>query len=618
MNEDNESLWFSQQRIFRSAIHGFTPSTTKSEGQALFFILRTYWPILRMNAQLFIDLVACLKMWWQWQNPSSESKYASLLLLWSIEAHTKLQVPHTDSLLASVLLGADVSRLTSLDNLYDAWFLPLTKALNHINNYGDNIMLKTTFRYLQGGNEQKILSNILDLAALPAVEENPLPMVIFIHHVLSRSQTSPLTFLSSLLVRGDSLDVATVVSNNNGDWVDDESDHEDEDSGTDLPKPGLKRPRPTTKHSKKELLTIVKLDKLYQERIQQMKQDCVIDLPVKKLAKKIVNANWLVWGLKLLDDPSSTIFYIDSLSLLLQSSSSFRPSMKVGVLSKLAFSKQILEKLWHNLQSSSPTEGARIVFCELFSHYLVPLSDSDFLKYHTEYGDGCTGLLAKDVVVCLNEMLYDVYWTKPVLAAEIQSGNSRARFLLAGTKLWNSLYERWNRLVRHPFCDEATWWFPHLASREGDGAVIPNRDQQHQQDNDDDDDSMDVESDEDGVEDMQVSTVEAETDALADSFQDPKMARVLTCIPQALPFERRVKLFHSLLKADKRKFLQAAASRRAMAVMRRQQLEEEDLWFDSGIREKVQIRRAVLYDDSMEKLNSLGPKLKHKIQSKLL
>jgi hypothetical protein len=118
-----------------------------------------------------------------------------------------------------------------------------------------------------------------------------------------------------------------------------------------------------------------------------------------------------------------------------------------------------------------------------------------------------------------------------------------------------------------PFCDELCWWYPHLPSKEGDGAVIPTRERQQQQqqvddddsnedDDSDDDDSMDI--DHDG--DQPMSAAEAETDALADACRDAKIAPVFTILPQALPFDQRVKLFHSLLKADKKRMLQTAAS----------------------------------------------------------
>ena len=224
--------------------------------------------------------------------------------------------------------------------------------------------------------------------------------------------------------------------------------------------------------------------------------------------------------------------------------------------------------------------------------------------------------MAKDLVVRYGQVLHEVYWTKPVISNEIQMDNVRGRMILSGTKIWNSIYERWNRLVKTSFCEESMWWFPHMGSKEGDSAVIPDRELGHavnenDDDDDDDDDSMDI--DEDQNQNQQLSTAEEATDALADSFRDPKMARVLTCIPQALPFQRRVKLFHSLLKADKQKSVQAYASRRALMAMRGGvDVDDAMMWLDGSVREQVTIRRATLYQDSMEQLNKLGVGLKHK------
>lgn len=192
--------------------------------------------------------------------------------------------------------------------------------------------------------------------------------------------------------------------------------------------------------------------------------------------------------------------------------------------------------------------------------------------------------------------------------------SARGRLILSGTKLWNSLYERWNRLVNISFCEESAWWFPYMGSKEGDRAVIPDRELGHGTNGDDDDDDDDVSMDVDEDQNQQLSIAEEATDALADSFRDPKMARVLTSIPQALPFDRRVKLFHSLLKADKQKVVQAAASRRALMAMGGQRDEEDAMmmWLDGSVREQIKIKRATLYKDSMEHLNKLGPNLKHK------
>jgi ubiquitin-protein ligase E3 C len=122
---------------------------------------------------------------------------------------------------------------------------------------------------------------------------------------------------------------------------------------------------------------------------------------------------------------------------------------------------------------------------------------------------------------------------------------------------------------------------------------------------------MDIDSsssDEDSDGDHVMTTAEQETDALAGAFSDPRMARILTCIPQVLPFERRVRLFDALIKTDKAE-TQDEATEMRLAVQAMMRGEEGE-----STRERVEIRRARLYDDSMERLNQLGPKLKRRVQ----
>jgi ubiquitin-protein ligase E3 C len=275
----------------------------------------------------------------------------------------------------------------------------------------------------------------------------------------------------------------------------------------------------------------------------------------------------------------------------------------------------------------------------LFAHHLIALKDDQFLTNHTTMTvlPGSSSLqvtiLAEEVIVRLRDLLYELYWGKPVradlirlpfaggdLSAEDRLQAVRGRLLLTGTKLWNSLYQIWCRLLRHtPFCDESTWLFPHMTTLTGDGAVV-NHHSMREADNDSVV-SMDVDSDDDDDDDdnhnsgaggtlaQPVSAAEAEDNALADTFSDPKMARILTCIPQALPFGKRVKLFDSLLKADKAKTQDESAEMRE--VMLNMMRGQEGA---TSFRERVEIHRDNLYDDSLRQLNRLGPKLKKKIQ----
>jgi ubiquitin-protein ligase E3 C len=125
----------------------------------------------------------------------------------------------------------------------------------------------------------------------------------------------------------------------------------------------------------------------------------------------------------------------------------------------------------------------------------------------------------------------------------------------------------------------------------------------------DDDSSLDSDmEDADGEQSMR-DEAEVESENLAEAFSDPRIARILTSIPQALPFSRRVKLFDSLLKTDKVKSQdEEIESRQLLLAMMR----GEDA--DISIRPKIEIHRDRLYEDSMEQLNHLGSKLKRRIQ----
>jgi len=438
------------------------------------------------------------------------------------------------------------------------------------------------------------------------------------------------------------------------------------------------------KLTKQELQTMPQLERYYREGIERQRTQVISALteqsqssnPASKayaqslveMAMQIGNpALWISWGDMLLQpqptnnatatDGSATAcqVYLQLLTYVLQSITGLRSRTGASspFLSQLAFARggKMIELLWLVVLaqtgsagngSSQDTASCTIltVFCDIFAHSLIAMSDENFISQYTTFNSTSTKeppVLAEQVIGLLRNMLYEAYWTKPVVLSDVKlatSGNTsadalpeaalriaRARFLLSGTKLWGSLYERWCRLFRStPFCDESTWWFPHLASQEGGGAVV-NAAAPRGVANDLNgiaDMDIDSESEDDEMERSRrgtfqtdgMTTAEAENDALASAFRDPKMARVLTCIPQALPFDRRVRLFDSLLSADKLKTQDENAEFRAAMVM---MMRGEESLMDSG-RERVEIRRDHLYDDSMRQLNRLGTKLKKKIQ----
>ena len=307
------------------------------------------------------------------------------------------------------------------------------------------------------------------------------------------------------------------------------------------------------------------------------------------------------------------------------------------------------------------------LFSDFFVHHLIAVNDEQFITLYTNLRPAAIGrteqtIRVDEVIVHMRTVLNELYWTKPVFASDLKiilsSGlfhclrlNAtnvvpliamanenctpyvRARFLLTGTKLYNALYERWCRLVTYaPFCDESIWWFPAIQSfTMVDNLITRDEDiesttaeriaftQQRQRDvinrssSDFNDDPMDVDesSDDDENERNRPTSIDEESDRLAAAFSDPKMARLLGSIPQVLPFDRRVKMFDTLIRIDK---LQSQDEGSDIQQILNAMIRGEN--GETGIpgRKSVKIRRDELYSDSMEQLNLLGPKLKGRVR----
>jgi len=650
----NNPAWYSEKRLVQATLRELSPDgVDTADMDSLFSLLQTHWPSLLAKKppddELYLDLNTCLGRWVSVPTSSKSNLIVSTLCRWAVATCHMIHNPHARALLASVLLSGEKSFLSILPgDSYSSWVVPLATSLES-EMLGDPLQHATRLN-LQHGREQKLLSNLLenDPRFLLKVQEEPSAIIQIVYQVLCRG--GDVTLMASLLVRGDSLDAAKSQSTPTpiAEIIEiDDSDDEDYDDGEGTKDAaGSSSALHTSKVSKpsnrllgrRDLLTLPKLDKIYQDCIEKQKRDCrslnvssaIKSSAVAKLsmATTLVKAPWLNWGLCVLKDTSQSHatqrLFVESLGLLVQSISGLRTSTKIGPLSGLALNKEFMLYLWRytakyatrNHDSSAHGALSLSIFCDLFAHYLIALSDSDFVQFHTgqDLGELSRCILAGDVIETLRDVLYDLYWNNPVLADEVASQSPRGRLVLSATKVWSSLYERWNRLVRTTsFADESMWMFPHLSSREGDRAVAVSRERRDIRRDHDFMDIDDEEADSDG-DDQQISAsaVDMETDALADAFADPKMARILTSIPQAIPFGRRVKLFSSLLKSDKQKTMQAASSRAALMAMGGE--EALEMFFDGIARERVTIRRAKLYEDSMQQLSELGSKLKHKIQ----
>jgi ubiquitin-protein ligase E3 C len=627
-NEES-SLWFSQKRVVQNTIQELDPTDTIHSGDLFQLVLMTYWQSTRVDDTLFLILTKTLQQWYFY---APHHVITKTLTQWSVDMCHQLDNPYTLALLATILLSSPAQNASSNEDFSKQWFEPLAKILLLLDSVNDpdqrssptknptviadqDPILLSTLENLRNGRENQLLLNLLNLT-------DSSQLVLLIHYILTQPQNEKLRIAVALMARGDSLDPTTTTTSSSTDnttanWDEyDDSDFEDDESSSEptatmasnIPTSN-KRPR-STQYKRQELLTLVKLDKLYHERIQQASKKFVFDVSTRNVATKIVLAPWVQWGVEMIArEGRERERYFETLRILLQASSGLRPKQKLTPMSPLAFNHTILEGLWKRINEFM-SNLTLCILADLFSHYLAALNDDDFLRLHCtteKYGRPVASkIMAADLVITYGALLHELYWTKPVVSYDMDMDNERGCLILSATKLWNSLYERWNRLVKSSFCDESVWFFPHLSSREN-GAVVPSRERDYAMRDDDDgdsDDGMDI--DEGGQ--NQLSVAEAETDALADSFRDPKMARILTSIPQALPFNRRLKMFHSLLQADKRRTIEGAVRMSAATE------DDEIIWFDGFPRERITIRRSNLYEDSMNQLNGLGPKLKHQVQ----
>ena len=394
----------------------------------------------------------------------------------------------------------------------------------------------------------------------------------------------------------------------------DEEDEEEDDDDMDV-EPAASRT--TTTRRKPQISTLSKLDRLardtmnkWRQSVQQPRQRPPRDDHTAALAATLSDpALWVTWGRTCLSSTATTMattstaasLYVTALLQILPTGLYARHTATSPVLTKLAFDAGILQALFRYAETQPSCLTTLTVLSNVFAQTLMVIKDDEFMATYT----GPHAIIsAARVIQLIRQALYHVYWVTPVQVDDISTGfagatpNPAVHFILAGTKLYNALYQRWCRTVRHPdsFASEDIWRFPNLSSSLRVKVGVPIQDEE------DDDSSVDSDA-------MDISPADVESEALAAAFDDPKLSRVLTSIPQALPFEKRVKLFDSLVKADKTKTQDESRDmQHAIAAMMRGQE------FENGGRQRVEIRREHLYQDAMHQLNTLGPKLRQRVQ----
>lgn len=351
----------------------------------------------------------------------------------------------------------------------------------------------------------------------------------------------------------------------------------------------------------------------------------------------------------------------------------------LSLLTQLAFHPVVLPGLWRYFQQKLPVANhshhdhysnndakkkrnaiysdphyvtVLSLFCDLFGHSLLAIRDKAFLERYTNTtANALIGttvktspplILAEDVIATLRDVLYDLYWTKPVRVTDV----------LAGFRD----HEYASPLQRHVGRDEPTITVAAKTSTlissislraKKDAAAVSQQEhlfprlsfagtagEDYSSSDDDSVQAMDVDNDGnndsgdqamDGVvvdpttSNATAAAADAASEALADVFGDAKMARILTAVPQSVPFERRIRLFDALLRADKAVTQDDSADmqRAMLRMIRRQQAnddDDEDEEFHLG-REKIEIHRDTLYEDSMRALQALtSTRLRRKVQ----
>ncbi|GAX14218.1 ubiquitin-protein ligase E3 C [Fistulifera solaris] len=490
------------------------------------------------------------------------------------------------------------------------------------------IYLRDTVDKIAAQHGLAMLRSVLSLPSTNAVQTGV--VVGITNKLMARSTAVP--FFCSLLVRDE--DPVKVLSSSpersvatpiNTDENDSSSDEEDEWSlrRTSNTVPSNKVSSVARATMRHEIKTAAQLDRVMSAEYQSWRNQSLELLRSANneraiaVAREIVDARrWIKWSADLVrpSDSMEIVGTEDMFALLGQllkplTGLTVRQSSRSTFLSQLAFEPSISEHLWFYTQRfGEQTHDASFLtamsaFCDLLSHRLIAMLDSQFLE---QYNSAGSRIRAGDAILRVKQILFSLYWEKPVKTGDFNGvfdtrysvDGLRARLFLTGTKLWNSLHDRWCRLLRHAeICDESNWLFPDFSSFGDSNAVVRGNTPTN-------DDQMDL----DESEDEQMTG--DDLDQLADVFSDPKMGRVLTSIPQALPFDRRVRLFQSLLNNDKQTTQNdEAAARSALVNM----LRGEDVDMMSG-RERVSIRRDRLYSDSMETLNKLGSRLRRRVQ----
>jgi len=522
----------------------------------------------------------------------------------------------------------------------------LSKVLTHDSSKNESNRVTNMLESFLRGHELFLLDNILDLiwnattAATKNANGSEVSKLVIFFIQLALQQYPKLLYLSSWFALCNGSTTVDYFSNTEDDTkmienlVEDDADALSDSSSSsgnyeeDRPTVavfGQRQSRNTTNAgtapSRAEFSTVKSLDSYYKRYLSKQRAEAITNYSSgisteQRLLKKLsftLGHSALVAELgaqifsSSLSDEITQVNYVQILYKILSDSSGVRTNSS-PLLTKLAFHCHphfiIVSGLWNMILRSNNRVSSHFftvasVFCDLFSHSLLPVDDDEFTNISSY-------MSVSDVVQLLNHELFEVYWVHPVLLTSRftdEMDNGRFRFLLSGTKLFNLLYERWCRQnAAEKFCTEESWcWKFTVSANDAAASVSVTEYNNDYMDEDNDDDEIHIES--------RHQEEEGDEAILAGAFRDPKLARVLTACPQVVPFNQRVQMFHSLLEGDKLTTQDDAAAQQSML---RHMLLHGDEPFRHRIH--VRVRRDDLFTDSLRQLNTYGKKLREKVQ----
>lgn len=614
-----------------------------------------------MNSFLFAWIECCKTWLWKFSDGYlyGEFQYVALELLRIVcIIENRIQIPVFSAHLATIILGLsysdkdmilNVSQIINSDTSLDIhmWYASIFKSFVTF-AYKYNYSTKPTILKMIKGREAIIIINALDAVNCNRDDSLDQEVILFLYEILIHSYRSSadvdaIVMLLGLAASGSDLNEVQLRSITESSQIADFTEDNDKYSFESSDEDEQKNSNPSDskgtflslqqkrRSQRLELQTASKLNHMYKLKLQKERNSVLENLRKQSQPFKLDLLRTIAMRLGKGDiylksqNSSEVLISLLYTALAYCSGTVARDSAMSPLLSKVAFHPTFKEGLWMHIKHKSDMLNDRIdideydmtkfyeslvCFCDVFTHQLLALDDEEFLLAFTPVNsDGAprSKLVASDIVQVIKTVLYDLYWSNPVSLSDLSLpmhtlGFCRVRLLLSGTKLWNALYTRWSRLYRSSnFCDESAWWFPHLVSQASDENGV------HHQNID----AMDIDDDDSLDSLMEINTnVEFENEALASSFKDPKIARILTSIPQALPFDRRAKLFSSLLNADIRKTQDESEAMHAMMINMQRGIEGAE--YTGSL--KCNIRRDHMYEDSMEQLNKIGSQLKKRVQ----